>query len=302
MVASRNYETVGDVLSGYSDEFGMLVAEALKRLLETKHLYQSVVVNADDFENDFWNRVSNDVKDHLGSNDIFPDDGFHMPWNPDEDYGVTPISANRLGVPRVVFKPLHVKVFCRICQRVEPFNPVAAGSAVDSTKYERPIIKGEPAIEQVYSFTLLCQSCKRFPEVFLVRRTGPKLVLSGRSPMEHVPVPQFVPKEIEQYYSGSVIAYQSGQTLAALFLLRTACEQWARKFADPRDFADDAMKKYMAKLPEDFKSRFPSLPDIYSKLSADIHAAIGSTQLFEQMIKDLNEHFQARQVFRDLKS
>ena len=57
------------------------------------------------------------------------------------------------------------------------------------------------------------------------------------------------------------------------------------------------MEKYMATLQDDFKSRFPSLPDIYSDLSADIHAATGSDALYEEVIDKLGLHFRARQLY-----
>ena len=116
--------------------------------------------------------------------------------------------------------------------------------------------------------------------------------------MEHVQVPPEVPKEVTRFYSGAVVAYQSGQTLAGLFLLRTLCEQWARKFAAAQDFADEAINKYMDSLPGDFKARFPSFRSIYEKLSADIHAATGSDELYVQMLAELNEHFSARKLFK----
>ena len=120
--------------------------------------------------------------------------------------------------------------------------------------------------------------------------------------MEHVQVPFEIPKEVARFYSGAVVAHQSGQTLAGLFLLRTLCEQWARRFAAADDHADQAINIYMDSLPEDFKGRFPSLRSIYEMLSADIHAATGSDELYVQMLTEIGEHFSARKVFKLLSS
>src|SRR5262249_40937305 len=143
----------------------------------------------------------------------------------------------------------------------------------------------------IYEFSYLCQSCKSTPDAIMVRRQGEKLQLVGRAPMEHVEVPDVIPREITKYYSGAIIAFQSGQPLAANFMLRTTCEQWARKWADAADRADAALDKYMASLPDAFKQQFPSLKDIYSQLSADIHAATGSDAIFGAMTEKLVEHF-----------
>jgi hypothetical protein len=35
---------------------------------------------------------------------------------------------------------------------------------------------------QVFALAFHCQSCKRIPEVFMVRREGPRLTLTGRAP------------------------------------------------------------------------------------------------------------------------
>ena len=132
----------------------------------------------------------------------------------------------------------------------------------------------------------------------LVQRVGGKLTLCGRSPMEHVPVSTDIPKSIRTYYSQSVIAQRSGQILAGLFLLRTAIEQWARKFAPAPDYADRALEAYMTTLPDDFKARFPSLRQIYEKISLDIHKATGSSELYDAMLADFVEHFEARRLFK----
>ena len=115
--------------------------------------------------------------------------------------------------------------------------------------------------------------------------------------MEHAPVPKIVPKEISKFYAGAVIAHQSGQTLAGLFMLRTTCEQWAKRWAAPEDRADAAIEKYMAALPQDFKDRIPSVQKMYSDLSAAIHQANPDEELFAKTIVDLKKHFNARGVY-----
>ena len=47
-----------------------------------------------------------------------------------------------------------------------------------------------------------------------------KISLNGRSPMEATNVPDYLPKDQKKYFSDALIAYNSGQILAGIFLLR----------------------------------------------------------------------------------
>jgi hypothetical protein len=162
----------------------------------------------------------------------------------------------------------------------------------------RPFVSVKNEVVQVFALSYRCQPCKGPPEVFLVRRHGMKLALAGRAPIEHTAVPGYIPKTVRHFYSGAVVAHQSGQTLAGLFLLRIVIEQFAYASTGVRNRADDALEAYMAALPGDFKNRFTSLKSLYEKLSADIHAAAGSAELFKESAKAIAEHFDARRLFR----
>ncbi len=135
--------------------------------------------------------------------------------------------------------------------------------------------------------------------MFIVRRENFKLTLSGRAPIEHIEIPRTIPKNIQRFYSGAIVAYQSGQTLAGIFLLRTLIEQWAKSVATEKDLqADEAIDSYLITLPDDFKGRFPSLRVLYGELSLDIHTATGSAELFEKARNQIDEHFEARRLFK----
>jgi hypothetical protein len=117
--------------------------------------------------------------------------------------------------------------------------------------------------------------------------------------MEHVAVPIAVPAAVRRFYVGAAIAHQSGHTLAGVFMLRTLIEQWARlTTASTKRDADQVLDEYMDTLPTDFRDRFPSMRALYSELSADIHSATGSVELFEKARKEIDEHFDARRVFK----
>jgi hypothetical protein len=116
--------------------------------------------------------------------------------------------------------------------------------------------------------------------------------------MEHVGVPKCIPKNVAKFFSGGIVAHQSGQTLAALFLLRTLVEQWATLATGVNGLADRVLDTYSAGLPEGFKRRFPSFNDLYTKLSDDIHRAAGSPELYDASLNAIVRHFEARTLFR----
>jgi hypothetical protein len=195
------------------------------------------------------------------------------------------------------FTPPDVKMFCVTCNRVEAFNLATSLEVFSRIQTGGFQTKGET--EQAFLLAYKCQSCKGTPEVFLIRRRGLKLTNEGRSPIEHVDVPAYVPKSIRRFVGGAIVAHQSGQTLAGVFLLRTAIEQWARAASgSKKEQADQVIEDYMSTLPTDFKTRFPSMRNLYGELSIDIHNATGSAALFEKARGQIIEHFDVRRMFR----
>jgi hypothetical protein len=152
---------------------------------------------------------------------------------------------------------------------------------------------------QALVLTYVCQSCHTPPQVFLLRREGEKITLCGRVPIEHVEVPRVIPKSIRSYVGDSQVAHNSGQTLAAVFLLRVATEQWARNATGLGSaYAGNVIDAYMESLPQDFSARFPSVRSLYRDLSTAVHKAETSASLFERTHAELVEHFDARRLFR----
>jgi len=192
-----------------------------------------------------------------------------------------------------------IKLFCSTCNRNETFNTLEprTDSILNHTTAKH---KSEIKTQQVLVLEYECQYCKGLPSVFMIRRDGMKISLEGRSPIEYVEVPKVIPKGQAKYFSGAIVAHNSGQTLAGLFLLRTFIEQYVRNVAaDPASYVvDDLFKKYMETLPQDFKDRFTSLYKIYTDLSAAIHNADASEDLFDQTITDLKEHFEAKRLYK----
>lgn len=279
-------------LDKLTDSFSLRISEHLRQLLESKHLYQNIQIEYQDLVDAFegnaefikditqkFTQLVNDewcLVDPAGRRMIFPtNDSTRIIW----------------------FKAPDVKLFCEICGRIEAFNVVSAEDFLQRRRFDVSVNATNDRTLQVFVISFQCQSCKPAPEVFLIRRRGMKLTISGRAPIEHVTVPSVLPKTLQRFYSGAVVAHQSGQTLAGLFLLRTLIEQWVRQPIDTELKADEVLDKYMLTLPNNFRQQFVSIRDLYGKISVDIHSATGCESLFDEASSKIVEHFEARRLF-----
>jgi hypothetical protein len=265
------------------DEFQRNVATAIGTLLQQKHLYQSVLIPATD------TYVS--IKDKKRVEERMPTvtAAIRNAWS------LEPVSSR--DVEACHFTPPDVKLFCVTCDRLEPFNLVSAADVFRPLQAGAFQVKGET--QQAFLLAYKCQSCKGTPELFLIRRRGLKLTNEGRSPIEHVDVPSFIPRQVKRFLGGAIVAHQSGQTLAGVFLLRTLIEQWARSATgSKKEQADQVLADYMATLPDDFTTRFPSMRALYGELSVEIHAATGTSELFAKAMEQVIQHFDVRRTFK----
>jgi hypothetical protein len=289
----------------FRDEMGRIVSAAMKDLLCTKHLYQSVEVNLLPLV-DVSKRIREEIsaggpslsstrppKIPATAADILVSGvaGVNVPW---AFMGRIEGSVREL----VPFVLPSINTFCNTCESRPPFNPVdEMGACVLDPNDEQ---------NQWYELAYQCQQCKGTPVRFLIRRQGLKLRLCGRDPIEAVPAPKVLPKAPSKFFSAAQIAYHAGQTLAAIFLLRTFIEQFWRSLpevqavlkAQPRATGDEQGMTYQNTLPVDFRSRFPSLSEIYGKLSAAMHEANEDATLFEECCQKVEEHFDARRLFK----
>lgn len=265
-----------------------LIQAAFKTLLERKHLYQSVIVETIQSPDSVGDPIGTVRQDFL-----LTVRAFNGPWflaGPTTVHRISPHASDE----RLLVTPPDLKLYCTSCGRSEAFNLVSVEDCFRHDGYSGGI-EGHQAFVLLYR----CQSCKGVPEIFLVRREGLKLTNTGRDPIEHVEVPKEVAKNHKKFFSGAIVAHQSGQTLAGLFLFRTLIEQFAREATSSQTrSADQVMSDYMATLPADFKDRFPSMKSLYDELSADLHAALASQELFERARLEIEEHFRARALFK----
>lgn len=268
----------------------------LKALIETKHLYQSFNIET----------VLAEIGVHARSEQTVAvvkrelQDYVSRPWRvePALLQGGPPVRriTDRPDMPHVAVDT--VKLFCGTCRRTEPYNLVYTEDLYEEMQKHGVRLHRDQAIQSLV-LSYECQSCKQMPEVFVLSRRGLKVTLVGRSPMEQVQVPPVIPKTHSKFYSDAIVAYQSGQVLPALFMLRTFIEQFARHTvaASSSLRADEVLDQYMASIPDPVRAHFPSPRDVYSRLSAALHSASPDGALYERSAKELEQHFDARRLY-----
>ena len=269
-----------------------VVTEAFRVLLNTKHLYQHVAISSDAVGKRLTPTlqrmfVSQQDFEYQLAKTMHPLFGYWYPaWQSGQNAPVLPREV-------MIFElPTTVKAFCERCEEAQPFNPAPPSLGF-------PYVKMRRENEQVFSIPYLCQGCKDFRLTFMVMRRDFKLTLTGRSVIEHVQVPPYIAKDVARYYSGAVIAYNCNQVLPALFMLRTLIEQHMRSRLAPAEYenAIELCEAYQRALDDAFKEQFPSLPDIYGKLSDALHEAQENENLFESEIERIRRHLEALRVW-----
>jgi hypothetical protein len=133
-----------------------------------------------------------------------------------------------------------------------------------------------------------------------VRREGRKLGLHGRSPMEEIQLPPFVPKQERHLYRDAVIASHAGKTLAGLFYLRSFIERFARRVIGEcgKRTRDEIMQDYGKALPAAQRDSIPSLREWYGRLSDPIRAAKDDGEVFNEAKEAIDLHFDIRRVYK----
>jgi hypothetical protein len=273
--------------------------DALKLLLETKHIYQKVEIEA--------NKVCSEVQG-LTEEDQRP---LLVRWR--SEFLAEPIliasteqlrEAPRTGLPRSVLTLLlyNVKLFCSRCESSEAFAPVwyrELTNEIAKHSSETRITSGVLKGWQIFALMYQCQRCKAAPESFLVKRDRWNLLLHGRSPMEEVDVPKCIPKKESWLYRDALIARHGGKTLAALFYLRSFIEQFARRVTrvTGKVTGDKIMDAYAQTLPAAQRDQMPSLREWYDRLSEPVHEAREDEELFNEARVAIENHFDIRRVF-----
>jgi hypothetical protein len=295
---ANSYITVPDAKVEVIFNFTILASMRLKELLESKHLYQKVSIDPAEIVAATRKRVVSDVSIYeYWANSQLPLERLRL--------AKAQISERGSG-PTLVMQ--NIKLYCKKCDGREAFVPAwykDFASDLEAPTESNLGIKFSYPSSLPWGFQLLllvyqCQSCQGIPEALLVRRTGWDLELHGRSPMEFVEVPKFIPKPEYGHFRDSVIAFNTGKTLAAIFYLRTFIEQFARRVTNKtgRVTGDEIMDAYNETLPAQHRDSMPSLREWYDKLSVPIHEARDDADTYSAAREQIEQHFRIRDVFK----
>lgn len=275
-------------------------SSALKQLLESKHLYQKISIPADS--------IIKQVRDTtLDARLIF--DRAIEPFLSRPHFTLSSAlmrTVDRDGTettwPTLTIG--NVKLFCSQCQSREAFCPVwyrdLTNELAKPGRRDGPDPTSLPAGYQLFFLAYQCQVCGGAPEGFMVRRRGWDLFYEGRSPIEIIEIPSFLPKEEREFFRDAVVAQNTGNTLAGLFYLRTFIEQFARRktASKGRLTGDQIFDEYNKTIPEKQRDQIPSLREWYEKLSVALHEAQSDDALFEEAKNEIERHFDFRRIFK----
>src|SRR3954471_18805498 len=220
-----------DAAAALSDGLVQASAEALKTLLESKHLYQRVSINVDEIIAGVSGRMArNETRFDPFAAAMKKEGRLH----PSPHRWAFDPSDLDSSLPLLSLVLRNIKVVCNSCKERETFASFWSEEMTNRVLLAASLGHGSSVNDtdplfQVYVLAYQCQTCKEQPIVFLVRRQKWSLILVGRSPFADIQVPSFLPKTERHFYRDAVVAYQAGQTLAALFLLRTFIEQFGRR-------------------------------------------------------------------------
>ena len=286
-------------ISTLTEILSRAVREGLKALLEAKHLYQKVTIDPDQFVAATRERVLPAVQQNF--------DGLASRllalarFTPAQELLFI---EEKAGIKTAVLTLLlaNVKVFCAQCDSREVANPIwyvdVTNELLKQRMRERPVTLPPPGV-QLFLLVYQCQRCTGAPQGFLVRRQGWQVSLEGRSPIEHIEVPAYIPKTEQAFFRDATIAFNSGKTLAALFYLRTFIEQFARQqtgITDRRP-GNEILEAYGKSLPGEHRDHMPSLRQWYESFSEALHAAKEDDKVFEEARAEIEKHFDIRRIF-----
>src|ERR1043166_8026763 len=243
--------------------------ERLRELLENKHIYQRVHIDAERIVKETvppnWDKdkLVPALLGSLETDPFFP----HTGQTATADYG----SDEHYSTPTLIVQ--NAKLFCDACGSTEAHAPIWYGDIANEMM--RPTSRGAAFDSsslsglRFYYFVVQCQACRGEPTVFLVKRRKWDLYLEGRPPMEQVEVPAFVPKAERRLYRDALVALHGGKTLAALFYLRAFIETFARRVTkvSGKIVGDELMARYSQTLPAKQRDLMPSLREAYANLS-----------------------------------
>lgn len=307
----------GKGLTVFARAAGPVVENTFLLLIEGKHLYQSVKVPVEALNPAIEEQAR---KEHTAQSYIMPSLGVGGSGSVKSksekqilaekknraeeclqqfrycirDHG----TQNPIAVDSIMCPLMTAKLFCNKCDGLWPHNRLTDHSFLIPSSF----VANE--MRQIFLLHFQCQSCRQVHVSFLVERTGLKLTLCGRSPIEEIGCPKFISNSVRKYYRGAMIAFNSGAILPAIAMLRIMIEQHMRQVigaGDKRTSGDELIAAYAKKLDPDFTRQHQSLKPVYEVLSDALHSAKDDDpEVFTRELNRVLAHLEAKEVFERL--
>jgi hypothetical protein len=149
---------------------------------------------------------------------------------------------------------------------------------------------------QCFTFSYQCQVCREEPNVFLVRRVAAKLTLVGRSIFEKISIPKYIPEPLRGHFSEALIASTAGKFLPACLYLRLVVEHHMKASIDvsklpAKPTGDELADEYSKILHSEFPRSLCSLKTVYSDLRQVIHEGREDSETFKKSLGAISTHF-----------
>lgn len=299
-------------------DFRLRVENAIKELLENKHLYQNVTVSTDDLKTPL-KQGSGRLLTWQSGNEKKPTESYE--WIDSElltlptaltdaltsvnwKYGVeTPeTKAARSVYPSdlknepMCFLP-RLSRSCAKCGEKTAQLPQYFGELSPQPLTNLDFGKDDSGKKlQVLVVAYQCQVCRSEPNVFVIRRQGLKLSLVGRSVFEKISLPKYIPEPARHHYSEALVASTAGKYLPACLYLRLVIEHHMRASVNPtkisqRPTGDELADEYSKVLHPEFPRSLHSLKSVYAKLSETIHEGREDFDTFVSALDSISKHF-----------
>lgn len=274
------------------------LTKSYKELIETKHLYQSATIEFESHCAALLAKVTLACDKESFARYVTTAYHTSLFLSEEQQYGVDPSFGSNYSTLGLVLD--NVKLFCSVCKAVETFSPASYSDIMSDRLNPNSRIVSYPPEFQIFAISYQCETCKKLPVAFLIRRKEWKLTIEGRSPIETVVLPSFIPKIESRLLTGAVVAHQTGNPLAGLFYLRSFIEQFARRQTGikGKQTGKKILDAYQALIPKKQRDQMPSLRSWYDKLSAPIHTAKEESAVFEEAKAAIIEHFDFRRAFK----
>jgi len=292
------------------------IADALKNLIENKHVFGSVNIDLIKVNSLISEKVKQyDKQEREEQKEQFESHSKRVlsgEWLLQHDFleELTIPHEKALGrggpfaFKKTVIQLPTVKLSCKCDNAIWPHNSGYKAIKGELLHYTKFTDLKQGGVVQIFSVPYQCQSCKRHPVIFFIRKEKGKehyrLRIVGRSEFESVYCPKQLPQEEQKFYQEAIVAFHGGKTLAGIFFLRTFVEQYIRRILNKygREPGEVLAKDYAKLLPDDFPStRVTSIATIYEELSVCIHSAKAKDEQFEKSRNDIETHFKYLDLF-----